>query len=320
MNICNVMSKIAQIIKGFYAGVWRFCFPEHEKQSRRHQMEYVVRKERLEWSAYHSIEQGTTSSNVSDKSVVISLKSYGKRILTVHRIIECLFQQSVKVNKIVLYIGDNEYQSIDQLPIVLQKQASRGLDIRFVRDQLSYTKLLPALKEFPDATIITVDDDIYYPVNMVERLLQAHKKYPTSICSLVNRTLSFSSSGEIGEYNQFPFLTVSAEDEQSNKIIPEGFGGVLYPPHSFTDEVFNEEVFMRLAPTADDLWFKAMSLLSQTPVVKVHSFFDFLDEFIPDEDVQDIALNNQNQLEGDLNNQQLKALFDHYNLYQFYSR
>lgn len=314
------MSKITEIIKGFHAGLWNFCFPKIKTRSRRQQIEYVVRKERLEWSAYHSVEMGITPLSIADTSVIISMKSYGKRIQMVHRIIECLFQQSIKVNKIVLYIGDNEYQSIEQLPIVLQKQTTRGLDIRFVRDQRSYTKLLPALKEFPDATIITVDDDIYYPVNMVERLLQAHKKYPTSICSLVNRTLSFSSSGEIGEYNQFPFLTVSAEDEQSNKIIPEGFGGVLYPPHSFTNEVYNEEVFMRLAPTADDLWFKSMSLLAQTPVVKVHSFFDFLDEFIPDEDVQDTALNNQNQLEGNLNNKQFKALFEHYNLYQFYSR
>ena len=132
----------------------------------------------------------------------------------------------------------------------------------------------------------------------------------------MNRTLLLRSDGSVRNYNDFPFDTVSAQDKVSPMIIPEGFGGILYPPHCFTPEVFNESVFLQLAPTADDLWFKAMSLLAGTPVVKVHSYFDFLDEFIEDQDVQDVGLRNEN-LKQDRNNAQFKALFDHYNLYQY---
>ena len=34
-----------------------------------------------------------------------------------------------------------------------------------------------------------------------------------------------------------------------------GFGGVLYPKHSFSDKrFFNEELFMNLSPTSDESW------------------------------------------------------------------
>lgn len=310
------MATIRNILKGLYIGLWNFCFPYQQEKHRQRIYEYVLRKERLEWMSLNCSTQGVASTDGASKPIIISLTTHGKRIHTVHRVIECLFQQSLKVQKIVLYLSNEEVQSIDQLPQVLQRQMLRGLDIRFVRDLRSYTKLLPALKEFPEATIITVDDDIFYPLNMIERLIRAHFAHPGAICSLVNRKLFLNADGKIGNYNDFPFETVCAQDVTSTMIVPEGFGGVLYPPHSFPEEVFNEAQFMQLSPSADDLWFKAMSLIAHTPVVKVHSFFDFLDEFIPDMDVQDIGLRNMN-LDKNANNLQFKALFEHYNLYQY---
>lgn len=46
----------------------------------------------------------------------------------------------------------------------------------------------------------------------------------------------------------------------ARKIMALGYGGVLYPPGAFDEEVFNEKVFMRLCPYADDIWFFAMAL------------------------------------------------------------
>lgn len=309
------MATLREILRGVYHGVWNFCFPVNHELKRRKQIEYVVRKERLEWSAYHDQESGIVP--VSDGSIplIVTLTTHHKRVHTVHRVIESLFQQTLKAHRIVLFLSCEEYQDATQLPLLLQRQLTRGLEVRFVRDVRSYTKLLPALKEFPDANIITVDDDVFYPVNMIERLVNAHRAHPGAICSLVNRRIVFTTGGSIGNYNDFPFETVCSDDVQSSLIIPEGFGGVLYPPHALAAEVFDEEQFLQLAPSADDLWFKAMSLIAQTPVVKVHSYFDFIDEFFVDEDVQDIGLKQCN-LAG-ANNRQLKALFDHYNLFQY---
>ena len=47
-------------------------------------------------------------------------------------------------------------------------------------------------------------------------------------------------------------------------ILPIGAEGVLYPPRSLDPRFENENLFMELAPKADDLWFKSMSLLQGT--------------------------------------------------------
>ena len=41
--------------------------------------------------------------------------------------------------------------------------------------------MIPALKEFPDSLIVTVDDDWYYPRNMLEILIEEHHQYPDDI-------------------------------------------------------------------------------------------------------------------------------------------
>ena len=51
-----------------------------------------------------------------------------------------------------------------------------------------------------------------------------------------------------------------------------GVGGVLYPPHCFNKEVLRKDIFLKYAPTADDIWFWIMALLNNRKirVVKNH--------------------------------------------------
>lgn len=272
-----------------------------------------IAKQRFEDLAYYSVEKGVNTTFGQDGLLVVSLTTHGKRILTVHRTIESIFQQSLKADRIILYLGDREYQQIDQLPIVIRRQIARGLEVRFVQDQGSYTKLLPALQEFPESDIITFDDDTLYPVNAIERLVNAHRIHPEAICALEARKIQWKNAVEFKTYNDFPFPR-DPEDLTSPLFIAEGFGGILYPSHCFSSQVFDSELYMQLAPTADDLWFWAMSLVNATPVVKVHDYFRFDYERYLDEDTQDIGLCNNNLFNGG-NDKQLKALCDYFQLY-----
>jgi hypothetical protein len=86
----------------------------------------------------------------------------------------------------------------------------------------------------------------------------------------------------------------------------------VYPPGSLNDEVFNSGVFMELAPTADDVWFKFMGLLNNTPVVMVNSV-STLFPLIPK--TQDEALWRINiTIENNLNDMQTNKLLDKYNV------
>ena len=298
--------------------LWYLRFPDAYRKKCQRQRVYKELKERLQKSALHSTQYGVTEVPVSDKPIVVSLTTHGKRIDTVYLTIESLLQQTLRPNHIILYIGEEEFQSLNQLPLVLQKQTERGLTIRFVKDQRSYTKLLPALKEYPEACIITVDDDLLYPPYLVEQLVKAHQSHPEAICCRTSLTLSFTSDHQLQPFSTFSYGIPSYEDSISISYLPEGFNGVLYPPRSLPEEVFNEDLFMHLSPTADDLWFKTMSLLAGIPILRLHNSTDLWYDIYRDESVQDIALSKENVERGG-NDIQLKALFDHYNLYRFFS-
>ena len=99
--------------------------------------------------------------------------------------------------------------------------------------------------------------------------------------------------------------------EDSVMNIPTGVGGVLYPPHCFTEEVFNENDFMDICGRADDIWFKAMCLYSgiQSRLAQIHE-----PVYYENESVQDIALYNTNVGNAD-NDKQIAAVFERYQLY-----
>lgn len=311
------MTSMVDIIRGLRQGLWNFCFPENQRAEQKRQWEYIVKKERLEWSAYHATEMGTTSATIAPEPIVVSLTTHGKRIHTVHLAIESILQQSVKPNRIVLYLGAEEFSDVLQLPAILRRQMERGLEVRFVRDQKSYTKLLPALREFPESNIITVDDDLLYPYDMLEGLINAHNEHPDCICCHASLTITFRSASELNDFSSFSYEIPSYQDCMSPYFLPEGYAGVIYPPHSLHPSVFDEELFMQLSPTADDLWFKAMSLLKATPILRLHNPFHLFHELYLIDAVQDIGLRRENVILH-RNDAQLRSLFDHFNLYSFY--
>lgn len=187
------------------------------------------------------------------------------------------------------------------------------MEIRYVKDIRAYTKLIPALRDFPDSTIITVDDDYMYPVDAVEKLVRAHKKNKKAVCCHASRAILMDTGKKIKPYSTFPQIFPKV-CESDISYMAEGFGMVLYPQHCMYKDVTNDELFMELSPLADDLWYKCMQLMAGTPVVQLPRTRAWFSEMYSDESVQDMALANQNVNENK-NDPQLKAIFDHYNLY-----
>ncbi|MGZ6792725.1 MAG: hypothetical protein ACXVFV_07210, partial [Mycobacteriales bacterium] len=64
---------------------------------------------------------------------------------------------------------------------------------------------------------------------------------------------------EVAPYSTWPHATTSTP---GGRTFLTGVGGILYPPGSLDPRVADVGSAMRLCPTADDVWFKAMSLLN----------------------------------------------------------
>lgn len=184
---------------------------------------------------------------------IVTLTSYGQRVKgKAPYAIYSLFKQSVQPDEIVLYLAHGT-----EIPSVLKTLQNFGLEIHFCEDIKSYTKLLPALSEFPNDILITTDDDIYYPSDWFKKLQEAYLKNPQKIYCHRAHEICLDENKNIIPYVQWRGSIQTIE--HSKRLFPTGVGGILYPPHSFTDEIFNQTQFQTLAPTADDIWFWAMA-------------------------------------------------------------
>lgn len=262
----------------------------------------------IELFTKNSTEKGITDiPYFPNKQVVVSLTTHSKRIYEVFLAVESIMQQTVKPNRIVLWL--DETRQNEPLPITLQRQIERGLEVRFCKDVGPHTKLVPSLRTFPDDIIATIDDDTIYAFDMLENLLNSYRQFPQYIHANRAHIIKFTDNGCLKNYNAWEHRTTMIGT--SPLLFPTGVGGVLYPPHSLCEEVLNEDAFLRLCPTGDDIWYKAMSLLNNTQCYKIATH-DPCCYSIPT--MQDIGLYKKNVCRGE-NDIQIKNVFETYHLY-----
>ena len=239
--------------------------------------------------------------------VILSLTSHGDRINSAHIAIETLLRQTAAAKRVILWISDRH--SIAGLPAPLQRQMRRGLDVRLVPDIGPYTKIIYALREFPKCAIVTVDDDSVYAADLLGRLHDAYTARPDCVHCHRAHEMIFDENGCLKPYWEWR-LRVDDNDAPSHMIFPTGVGGVLYPPGALHPEVFNQEVFRAICPTADDVWLKAMALLNGVKSKRMpgpHREFQLV--FGTDAS----GLMHENVYEG-RNDRQIEAVFTRYDL------
>ena len=188
--------------------------------------------------------------------VIISLTSMPSRLSSIDIVINSLLDQTLSPKLIILWL----HSSLEnKLPKPLTRLQGKYFEIKFCEGTSSYRKLLPTLKEYPSSIIITCDDDIIYPVNWLESLYTSHKQYPERVITHAGRIIRRDSQNNLLKYKSWLFIECS---NNSASLLPIGFSGILYPPETFTQQVFDRDLYMELCPKADDLWFKAMGYLN----------------------------------------------------------
>ena len=160
MNIKNGLNKL-------------FCFLQEKHDVRR---DFKLRSEILKYATLHTKERGVTDTQICDKEVIVSLTTYDKRFYDVYLTIESIMQGTVKPNRIILWLA-NEMKDL-HVPVSLQRQVERGLEIGYTKDIRSFKKLIPTLKKYPESVIITIDDDALYEYDLVENLVNGYKTDP----------------------------------------------------------------------------------------------------------------------------------------------
>ncbi|MDG5501333.1 glycosyltransferase family A protein [Marinobacter sp. BGYM27] len=198
------------------------------------------------------------SSRENELPVIVSLTSIESRLKCVHLAVRSVLRQSQPPKKIILWLG---HECEKKIPEKLHRLQGQRFEIRFRPDVGPHTKLIYCLKEHPSETIVTCDDDLMYPQGWLQSLYHAHRKNPDEIVGHQCRRIRYSEARSPAPYRQW---TYEAPDCSDKYTMPLGYGGVLYPPHSLSEMSTSSDLFLKLSPKADDLWFKAMSLLAGT--------------------------------------------------------
>lgn len=196
--------------------------------------------------------------------IIVSLTSYEERFNDLPITLYSLLNQDIKPDRIILWLNEEDFD-LTNLPYEITQFIKNGLEIRFVKDIRSYTKAIYAFKEFGDSIIVTADDDIYYPSDWLKKLYLSYVSNPEDIHA--HRVHRINLNEPYEKWNKH----VKEESARYDNFLT-GVGGVLYPPKCFTKEVLREDIFLKNAPTADDIWFWIMALVHgrKIRVVKNH--------------------------------------------------
>lgn len=251
-----------------------------------------------------------------DNELIVSLTSYGARIVdTLPYALYSLLMQDFLPGRIVVYLSKEEI-SEKTLPPILRKIEKCGVKFYYSEDIKSYKKLIPALNMFPDNPILTVDDDMYYVSTFLRAYWNSYEQSDKrTVLGAVGRWVTRDENGDLLPY--LSWRNIGDGNPLIDQISFFGCGGCLYPPHIFDDEISKTDIFMRFAPSADDIWFWVMEYRAGLKTQLISEYKKCL--YVPvdrttwfDMD-RDDCLTTINDVAG-LNNQQLKSLQIYYGI------
>lgn len=212
---------------------------------------------------------------LSRDEIVVSLTSYPRRINSVHRVVRSLFAQTMLPDRIVLYLSRDEFPNGEGgLPRELLACRGHDFKIRWVEGNMrSHKKYLYAVRDYPNALVITVDDDIECRNTLVSELVEAHHRFPHAVCGVRCHVINFTSEGSIAAYNKWILESGNHHPRTLNhpsmRLFPTSGAGMLLPPGSLPPQAFDEEAIKETCLNADDIWLKVMTALAGWPSLSI---------------------------------------------------
>lgn len=194
---------------------------------------------------------------IRNEYIVVSLTTTPHRINNIIEVIDFVLAENIPLKK--LYVNIPFIFKRDNIEYVIPSwlASKPGVTILRPKDYGPGTKLLGTLEQgqLPqNAIVITVDDDIKYPKNML--LYLAYK-------ASRNKNYAVGYSGMVPDYDKCGQVIIDRKDGiglkavmQNNAFVSilEGFAGIAYRPHFFDQTVFEIEDAPKECRNSDDVY------------------------------------------------------------------
>ena len=203
-----------------------------------------------------------------DYSITISFTTFPARIKSAIYVADTMLRQTIKPDRVIMVLASDELESKDELPKDFIQLEKRGLSIVFAENLKPHNKYQYAMRNYSESIIITVDDDILYPDDLVETLYNSYKKHPNAVSAMRAHRLTFKDK-KLLSYNDWEFESIYT-DIPVFDLLATGVGGVLYPPMCLIakkDILFDTSTIKKTCLFVDDIWLKTIELLCDIPVI-----------------------------------------------------
>lgn len=213
-------------------------------------LKYLLRYMRI-MAAGNKILKNASDRKEKHKRIIISLTTIPSRIHHIFPTLNSLLLQNRSADKIYLNIPEESIR--EKRPYSIPTSIAKNPRITINRNKTDHgpvTKLLPTLEleKDPETIIITVDDDIIYPRDMVETLIKYHDRLPEA--SIGFRSWNIPPSGR-GHKTRIRY---AGQIEKPVTVdILEGMSGVLYLRKQFADDFFAAEDLPKEGFYVDDV-------------------------------------------------------------------
>lgn len=217
---------------------------------------------------YYKFTPTNLNPSYADKKIIVSLTSFPQRIDKVWITIESIMHQTIKPDKIILWLSKEEFKNPDRIPSTLKKLTKRGLEIEWVEGNLkSHKKYYYAFDKYKEHYLLLIDDDIIYPRNMISLLKKDMS--PEKVHCSFGYIISYNEKGEPRNYKEWSFLL---NTYYGKELFFGSGGGTLLNPSSFPTETLIKDIFMEITPLSDDIWLNAMARINNLTIKKVREW------------------------------------------------
>jgi hypothetical protein len=153
------------------------------------------------------------------------------------------------------------------LPPTLRRLEARGLEIHLTPDRGPHTKYFPYIhgETALAAPLVTADDDVIYPPEWLEQLIQAYEANPSAIhCFRAHRMRM--ANARLAPYNSW----APCEDSRPSHLnLVTGVSGVIYPPEYLRYLKRHGTDYARFCPHSDDIWLTVIALRGGFKIAQV---------------------------------------------------
>lgn len=229
-----------------------------------------------------------------DTTLTFTLTSFPARIDTVQYTLRTLFDQSMKPDRVVLWLAAEEFEGVE-MPDSIKEFQKIGLEVRFCENMFGHKRYYKLIEEQKDNELIVMfDDDILFPKYLVERLYTTWENFPDCVICERGQVLTFNGDKVLNP-GRWSSISKVGIQSPSYRLLASPGGGCLFPPKALYKDANNTEIIKKYAFKTGDIWLMFMTVQNDVKVVRTHRYHR---TFIQYEDQQSVQLGREAIYQG----------------------